>query len=262
VNEGNELFYDDYFQLNLRTTEKMIIDYNPSDAKCWIYDLPEDESIIIKSTFRDNPFLDNNTIKQIENLQYTDIELWTVYGLGERTTSRKNIYAGWTFLDEKPNHFNQYIMGLDFGFNHPTALVRVWFHEDELFIEKLIYKSYLTTPMLIDLMNELGVDKNTEIMADYARPEIIEELKLANFNVHNASKSVKKGIDNVKTFKIFTLENDVDIKMEFDNYMWKKVGDTITDEPVKLHDDIMDAVRYATYYIKQQYYNNSPMSFF
>jgi hypothetical protein len=99
-------------------------------------------------------------------------------------------------------------------------------------------------------------------MADYARPEIIEELKLANFNVHNATKAVKKGIDNVKTFKIFTLENDADIKLEYDNYMWKKVGDNITDEPVKQWDDIMDAVRYATYYIKQQYYNNSPMSFF
>lgn len=258
-NEANELFYDDFLQLNMRTTGKFIVDYNPSDASCWIYELPEEEKIVIKSTYKDNPFLEQSIIKQIENLQFTDTALWSIYGLGERASSRKNIYHNWTMLDEKPSYMTQYIYGLDFGFNHPTALIKVWFWEDELFFEKIIYESYLTTTDLVERMNELlGVDK-TEIMADYARPEIIQELSFAGFNIHNAKKAVKKGIDNIKTFKVSILSKDKDLIKEYENYMWKKVGDTITDEPVKLYDDAMDAIRYAVYYIKENFSDASPL---
>lgn len=259
INESNELFYDDFNQLNLRTTDKLILDYNPSDANSWIYELPEEDSIIIKSTYKDNPFLEDNIIKQIENLKNTDAALWSIYGLGERATSRKNIYSNWTFLDSKPDRFVQYMYGLDFGFNHPTSLVKVYFFEDELFIETLIYESYLTTTDLIERMKELNIDTNTEIMADYARPEIIAEISLANYNVQNAKKSVKKGIDNVKTFRVYGLQSDKSLIKEYENYMWKKVGDQIIDEPVKLYDDSMDAIRYCVYNIKDLFYNDSPM---
>lgn len=259
ANEANELFYDDYLQLNMRTTGKFIVDYNPSDANCWIYELAIDDKIIIKSTYKDNPFLEDSIIKQIENLQYTDQALWTIYGLGERSTSRKNIYSNWEFVDSKPERFQNYIYGLDFGFNHPTALVKVYYFENELFIETILYQSYLTTTDLVNTFKQLGVDNKKEMMADYARPEIIQELRLNDFNVQNATKHVNKGIDNIKTFKVFGLSKDKDLQKEYDNYMWRKVGDTITDEPVKLFDDAMDAARYAVYYIKQQFYNNSPL---
>jgi radical SAM superfamily enzyme len=77
----------------------------------------------------------------------------------------------------------------------------------------------------------------------------------AGFNVHNANKSVKKGIDNIKTFGVFCLENE-HLKKEYQNYKWKKMGDQILDEPVKLYDDAMDATRYATTYIKEQYFTD------
>ena len=80
-------------------------------------------------------------------------------------------------------------------------------------------------------------------------------MQTAGYNVNNANKVVKKGIDNVKTFGVYALDNPA-LKKEYDNYKWKKVGDTITDEPVKLFDDAMDAVRYATTYIKEMYYSD------
>lgn len=267
VNEANELLYDDFFQLNLRTakengTAKLIFDYNPSDSNSWLYKLPKEETYFIKSTFRDNPFLDDNTIKQIEQLKYLDPEMWAIFGMGERTNSRLNIWYNWEFVEKKPDYFKEYIMGIDFGFNHPTVLVKVYFHERELFVETIIHESYLTTTDLINKMNELGVDQNVEIMADWARPEIIQEMKLVGYNVHPANKSVKKGIDNVKQFKVYGYSDDKNMITEFENYKWRKVGDRITDEPVKEYDDISDAIRYATYYIKEQYYDNSPMLFF
>ena len=252
-NEANELYYDDFTQLNMRTEFKLIFDYNPSESSSWLYELPKDESILIKSTYRDNPFLPDSIKKQIEDLKRTDEALYQIYALGEKAISKSNIYSNWNFLNHRPSKFVKYIYGLDFGYNHPTALVRVYWCDNDIYIEKVIYESYLTTSNLIERMNELGVEKQIEIMADYSRPEIIAEMNNAGFDVQNANKVVKKGIDNIKTFGVFC-EDSKEIKKEYDNYKWKKVGDIITDEPVKLFDDAMDAIRYATSHIRQTYY--------
>jgi phage terminase large subunit len=254
-NEANELYFEDFQQLNMRTEYKMIFDYNPSDSASWLYELPDEDKVVIKSTYRDNPFLPDSIKRQIEDLKRTDEALYQIYALGERAISKSNIYNNWTFVKEKEPRFQSYVYGLDFGYNHPTALVRVYWHEKDIYIEPVIYESYLTTTMLIDKMGILGIDKNTDILADYSRPEIIAEMQNAGYNVNNANKVVKKGIDNVKTFGVYC-QDDPRIKREYENYKWKKVGDAILDEPVKLYDDAMDAVRYATTYIKETYYTD------
>ena len=254
-NEANELFYDDFTQLNMRTEQKLIFDYNPSDSTSWLYDLPKDESVLIKSTYRDNPFLPDSIKRQIEDLKRTDEALYQIYALGEKAISKSNIYSNFTFLPHRPARFTQYVYGCDFGYNHPTALMRVYWHEKDIFIEPVIYESYLTTSNLIDRLAELNIEKEIEIIADYARPEIIAEMNQAGYNVLNANKVVKKGIDNVKTFGVFCLENEY-LKKEYQKYKWKKIGDTITDEPVKLYDDALDATRYAVTYIKEQYFTD------
>jgi phage terminase large subunit len=254
-NEANELFYEDFLQLNMRTEFKMIFDYNPSESNSWLYELPKEESVLIKSTYKDNPFLPDSIKRTIEDLKRTDADLYQIYALGEKTISKSNIYSNFTFLSHRPARFTQFIYGCDFGYNHPTALMRVYWHEKDIFIEPVIYESYLTTSNLIDRLAELNIEKEIEIIADYARPEIIAEMNQAGYNVLNANKVVKKGIDNVKTFGVFCLENEY-LKKEYQNYKWKKIGDTITDEPVKLYDDALDATRYATTYIKEQYFTD------
>jgi len=254
-NEANELWFEDFQQLNMRTEGKLIFDYNPSESASWLYELPEEESILIKSTYKDNPFLPESIKRQIEDLRRTDEALYQIYALGEKAISKSNIYSGWTFLKERPERFQNFVYGLDFGYNHPTALVRVYWHEKDIFIEPVIYESYLTTTQLIHKFESLGIGKNDDILADYSRPEIIAEMQTSGYNVNNATKGVKKGIDNVKTFGVFALDNPA-LKKEYDNYKWKKVGDNITDEPVKLFDDAMDAVQYAVRYIKDMYYSD------
>ena len=254
-NEANELFYEDFLQLNMRTEFKMIFDYNPSESNSWLYELPKEESVLIKSTYKDNPFLPDSIKRTIEDLKRTDADLYQIYALGEKTISKSNIYSNFTFLSHRPARFTQFIYGCDFGYNHPTALMRVYWHEKDIFIEPVIYESYLTTSNLIDRLAELNIEKEIEIIADYARPEIIAEMNQAGYNVLNANKVVKKGIDNVKTFGVFCLENEY-LKKEYQNYKWKKIGDTITDEPVKLYDDALDATRYAVTYIKEQYFTD------
>jgi phage terminase large subunit len=254
-NEANELYFDDFTQLNMRTESKLIFDYNPSESTSWLYELPMDESILIKSTYKDNPFLPQSIRAQIEDLKRTDEALYQIYALGEKAISKSNIYSNWSFIPHRPARFVNYVYGLDFGYNHPTALMRVYWCDNDIYIEPVIYESYLTTPMLIDKMQSFNVEKTVTIVADYARPEIIAELNNAGYDVQNANKVVKKGIDNIKTFGVFC-QDDKALKKEYENYKWKKVGDMITDEPVKMWDDAMDAIRYATTHIRQEYYTD------
>jgi phage terminase large subunit len=254
-NEANELWFEDFQQLNMRTEDKLIFDYNPSDSSSWLYKLPPEESVLIKSTYRDNPFLPESIKRQIEDLKRTDEALYQIYALGEKAISKSNIYNNWTFLGRKPQRFQSYVYGLDFGYNHPTALIRVYWSDGDIWIEPVIYESYLTTSELIEKFKQLEIEKTVDVLADYSRPEIIAELQNAGYNVNNANKSVKMGINFVKTFGVFCQEDEA-LKKEYENYKWKKVGDIITEEPVKLYDDAMDAVRYATTYIKETYYTD------
>jgi len=254
-NEANELFYDDFTQLNMRTETKLIFDYNPSDSSSWLYELPKNESILIKSTYRDNPFLSESIKRQIEDLKRTDESLYQIYALGEKTISKSNIYSNWTFVKHRPAKFTSYVYGLDFGYNHPTALVRVYWRDNDIYIEPVLYESYLTTTNLIEKLKLLNVEEGVEILADYSRPEIIQEMNNSGYNVLNANKTVKKGIDNIKSFGVYC-EEDQRIKKEYENYKWKKIGDNIIDEPIKLYDDAMDAIRYATTFIKENYYTD------
>jgi phage terminase large subunit len=254
-NEANELYFDDFTQLNMRTESKLIFDYNPSESTSWLYELPQEESVLIKSTYKDNPFLPQSIRAQIEDLKRTDEALYQIYALGEKAISKSNIYSNWSFIPHRPARFVNYVYGLDFGYNHPTALMRVYWCDNDIYIEPVIYESYLTTPMLIDKMQSFNIEKTVTIVADYARPEIIAELNNAGYDVQNANKVVKKGIDNIKTFGVLC-QDDKAIRKEYENYKWKKVGDMITDEPVKMWDDAMDAIRYATTHIRQEYYTD------
>jgi phage terminase large subunit len=254
-NEANELYFDDFTQLNMRTEDKLIFDYNPSDSASWLYELPAEESIKIKSTYKDNPFLPDSIKAQIEDLKRTDEALYQIYALGEKAISKSNIYSQWTFVAHRPSRFVKYVYGLDFGYNHPSALMRVYYCDNDIYIEPVIYESYLTTTMLIEKLATLNIEQTVTILADYSRPEIIQEMNIAGYDVQNANKVVKKGIDNLKTFGVFC-QDDKAIKREYENYKWKKIGDFITDEPVKLFDDAMDAIRYATTHIRQEYYTD------
>lgn len=254
ANEANELFYEDYVQLNLRTEEKLIFDYNPSESVSWIYELPPDECVHIHSTYKDNPFVAPEIVRQIELYKVTDPELYEVFGLGKRINGRQNIYAGWNFLEERPARFQSFVYGIDFGYNHPTALVKVWHYENELFIEELLYERYLTAADIVTKLNSLNLNKDVPIIAEVARPEINQELVQAGYYIINANKAVKEGINAVKSYIVNVSSTAKNIRKEFENYKWKKIGDRITDDPIKLFDDGLDGLRYGVLYIK----NNIP----
>jgi phage terminase large subunit len=252
VNEANELWHEDFMQLNMRTTFKLIFDYNPSDSDSWLYRLPAEDKIVIKSTYKDNPFLEKAIRKQIEDLKDTDEALYQIYALGEQAVSRENVFPLWEVLTERPPRFKEYVYGLDFGYQHPMALIKVWYCENELFLEEVIYESYLTSADLIERMNQLGISKTKEIIADYARPEMIAEIREQDYYVLNADKNVLKGIDALRRCKVYVDEKSKNIQRENRNYKYKKINGEVRDKEVsKRDDDAMDAIRYANVWIQQ-----------
>jgi phage terminase large subunit len=247
-NEANEIEFDEFNQLVMRTSGKVIMDYNPSDTEHWIYDIiNQDNSVLVKSTYKDNPFLTKEQVEYIENLINVDENYYKIYALGERPTSQSRIYTHFKqYVDDL--QYEDYCYGLDFGFNHPSALILTNFKDNKIFVKELIYKSGLTTADLIKMMSELNIDKSKPIYCDSARPEVIEEIRRAGFYKATLSnKNVKEGIDKIKSMEVFIHIESVNLWREYRMYSWRTYKNMILDEPIKENDDAMDALRYSVY---------------
>ena len=250
LNEANEINLEEYTQLNLRTTEKLIFDFNPSDNFHWLYDLiNRDESILIKSTYKDNPFLTKSQVSEIENLINVDEGYYRIYALGEKSSGKTTIYTHYKMYDIEPDG-GETVYGLDFGFNHPSCLIECRMIDGEIWAKEIIYKSGLTAKDLIQLMNDCEVNKKKDIICDSARPEIIEELKRNGYMAREAIKDVKAGIDTIKSQTLHINKWSVNLIKELSSYKWKTNGDIVLDEPVKIYDDACDALRYACHWWK------------
>lgn len=252
VNEATELAWEEFQQINMRTSEKIILDYNPSSVESWLYNLPEDKTRFIHSTFLDNPFLSESIREEILNYKNSDPDYYQIFTLGKRCFSRENVYHQWQ-QGERPEHLTEHIYAIDFGFNHETALVRIFYHpnHNEIWVEELIYESGLTSQDLVDKMEWLTLDKSRILVTETARPEIVTDLKRAGYKCVLAQKDVKEGILVVKGFKISVSPDSKNIHKENYNYRYKKINGIISEEVIKLYDHAMDAVRYGAFYIKK-----------
>ena len=251
-NEANEISYEKFQQINMRTNSKIIVDYNPSAIDSYLYELPVEKTTTIHSTYLDNPFLSKEIVEEIENYKYTDEDYYQIFTLGQRCFSRENVYSQWE-ISEKPEHLTEHIYAIDFGFTHPTAMVKIWYHpnHNEVFIEELIYEPGLTAKETVDKIKSKNVDISKVIVCETARPEIVKDMKQAGYKTVAAQKDVREGILVVKGFKVLISASSKNIQKENFNYRYKKINGIILEEPVKLWDDAMDAIRYGLFYIKK-----------
>ena len=166
INEANELTWEDFFQLNVRTTDKIIIDYNPSDEFHWIYDelQPREDADFFVTTYLDNPFLEKELVNEIERLRDADDNHWLVYGTGQRGVSRDVIYTHWQHCSELPGKGETWL-GQDFGFNVPSALIMCEMYEGAIYCKELLYETKLTTADLIERYKLMGISKAIEFKA-------------------------------------------------------------------------------------------------
>ena len=246
INECNNVTFETYNQLEVRTKNQIFLDYNPSH-EFWVHEYLLKDSInhrFIKSTYKDNPYLDENIVKSIESRMHIDPNWWRVFGEGELGFSESIIFTHWKQCKQVP--VGNVVYGLDFGYNHPTVLVKVTEADGIYYAEQLLYESHLTNQQLIEKLKVLIPNRTADIWADYSRPEQIREIYLAGFNIKDANKDVKKGIDSVKSKELFIHEASVEGIKEMRSYSWKKDrNDKMLEEPIKANDDFVDALRYA-----------------
>ena len=252
INEANLISFELFTQLALRTTGTIFLDYNPADLYSWVYKIPDrPNAAFIHSTYKNNlGNLPAEQIAEIEYLREADQNLWKVYGLGLKGTSTETIYTHWMLCDGFPEDCTDISFGLDFGYNHPTALIKTGVKGRRVYVQELLYQSGLTNADLAHyITSQLGFTRLTgTIWADHSRPEAIKELKLAGLDVREAKKDVKEGISCIQASPLYIVKDSVNTIKEIKTYKWlKKKDGTVTDEPVKFKDDAMDAMRYARY---------------
>jgi phage terminase large subunit len=250
INEANELGLEDFRQLLIRTTGKVLLDYNPSDEFHWIYDhvIPREDATFFQSTFRDNPFLEPSLVTEIERLQVADPNYWRIYGLGERGQSRTTILTHWSQTETIDPRFKLVAYGLDFGYtNDPTACVAVYSDGEAFLLDEVLYQNGLSNRQIFQLL-ESEVGKNT-VIADSAEPKSIDELHGYGMNVHSARKgpdSVRAGIQFFHSKPLAVTSRSLNLIKELRNYKWKedKNGKNLN-EPVDAFNHAIDAARYA-----------------
>jgi len=259
-NEANELEYkQEFFQLLMRTENKIFIDFNPDDEQVWInqeIEIKRSNEVgdveVIVSNYKNNSFLPKSLIKEIEYLKQTDKEFWKIYGLGEYGNISGLIYENVKYVNSMPDS-KLVAYGLDFGYSlDPAACLAVYKRDKDLYLKEILYEKGLTNQDLAERLKPI-VNRD-EVICDSAEPKSIEELYRLGINAKPAVKgrdSILNGIDILKRYNI-NVVNSSNLKKEFRTYKWAtdKNGNSLQ-KPIGL-DHLMDALRYvALIHLKQ-----------
>lgn len=249
-NEANELDFDKWTQLMLRTTMFKIIDYNPSFSEShWIHRIVNQnkDTAFHITTYNDNPYLEDEVIKAIESLKDTDPNLWKVYGLGVMGEIEGLIFH-FKEVKEVPEYAKKkHYRGIDFGYtNDPTAIVDVYVHDKTIYIEEIAYRTHMLTS---DIISELKDDTTIDVISESADPRLVDEIYNAGINIYPVTKfpdSINAGIAKMKEFKLCVTERSINVQKEFKNYIYQrdKEGNFIN-KPIDKFNHAIDAIRYV-----------------
>lgn len=248
VNEANKVSYIAYQQLAWRTRLLKIIDYNPSDYDSWVYDL---DAHYIQSTYKDNPFLSEEQIREIQNIK--DPDLYRVFVEGKRGVNVSGkIFKNYQIVNEVPEGFKLRYYGLDFGYHpDPCAMVEIWSDRthQSIYIREVLYKTRLTQSDLRREMRERNVSKIVPIVADSSEMATINELLYDGYLIQPSVKgagSVKRGVLNMKRFNLLLDVNSPNLLKEFELYSEVlDIDGKPTGEIADKYNHTIDSCRYA-----------------
>lgn len=248
INEANNIPYEAFDQLEVRTKEFIFLDWNPTN-EFWFYtDVKGDRSDVehITLTYLDNEALSKDIIGSIEQRKGKK-GWWQVYGLGQLGEVEGKIYKDWKIIDEIPHEARLERRGLDFGYtNDPTAIVDIYKYNGGYILDEQIYQKGLSNKEIYDKLNLL---EPILTIADSAEPKSIDEIASYGTNIVGATKgpgSVNQGIQLVQDQRISVTKTSLNVIREYRNYLWQtdKEG-KILNKPEGGLDHALDAIRYA-----------------
>jgi len=256
LEEANEFADTDLQQINLRLRGQstvpfqITVSFNPVSAFHWLksyfVDNQPESCTLLKTTYKDNKFIDDGYRKQLEALKGT---AYQVYALGEWGVTEGLVFKDFK-VSEVPDNAKLYGYGMDFGFSSDElAMVALWVRGDEIYLDEMIYQTGLTNSDIMRKLKSMNINQHARIVADSAEPKSIEELYRAGFNIHPCKKgpdSIRYGIDLMQSKQIFITPQSRNIQKEFYSYTWKQdKNGRYLPEPVDCLNHAIDASRYV-----------------
>jgi len=249
INEANNIPYEAFDQLEVRTKEFIFLDWNPTN-EFWFYEevLNKRQDLDhITLTYKDNEALDKAIVDSIETRRDRK-SWWKVYGEGQLGEVEGKIYRDWQIIDEISHYARLERIGLDFGYsNDPSAIVAVYYYDGGYIWDEIAYQKGLSNKQIADII--LNQETKALVVADSAEPKSIDEIKSYGVNIVAAEKgkdSVNNGIQLVQDQRISVTKRSVNIIKEYRNYLWETDKDgKILNVPEHTWSHSMDAGRYA-----------------
>lgn len=250
INECNNVTFESYQQLAIRTKKFIYLDYNPTN-EFWVHTELIDDADFIILTYKDNEALDPAIIKEIEKARDKAetssywANWWKVYGLGQIGSLEGVIFNNWQTIDKIPDDARLLGYGLDFGYsNDPTAIIEVYKYNDKRILNEICYLKGLSNAQIAK-----KITTKLPIYCDSAEPKSIAELRsygLSAYAVTKGADSITFGIQTMQEQEYLLTSHSTNVINEFRKYAWdkdKKTGETLN-KPIDDYNHAIDAIRY------------------
>jgi phage terminase large subunit len=251
VNEANELSFIEWQQLKMRTTRFSIVDYNPSFSDDhWLCGLNKDpRTYHFITTYKDNPFLEQTIIDEIESLRLKNQSLWQIYGLGLQAVIEGLIFKNVEIIDEFPNYAKKICLGMDFGYSTDfTAMIKCGIIDNNLYLDELCFRTEMLTS---DIIRELKQYPRIKVYSESADPRLVQEIANAGIWIYPIQKgagSIIAGVTKMLEYKIHITSPSLNLIKEFKNYTYLQDKDgKWLNEPIDAYNHGIDAARYYVY---------------
>lgn len=248
LNECNNIKESTFDQLEVRTKERIFLDYNPTH-EFWAHRLMDyrDDFDYIHSTYQDNDLLDERIKKSIEQRRGNE-NWWRVYGKGETGILEGLVFYNWKQVEDFPE-CDWEVYGMDFGYsNDPTTTIRIGYKGGELYLDEVLYRTGMTNQEIAKFIKAHGLTGT--FVADSAEPKSIEEIYRHGIDIRPSQKgkdSINFGITLLQDYQMNVTKRSTNLIKELRNYMWdkNKEGNKLN-KPVDMYNHAIDATRYGS----------------
>lgn len=251
INECNNVPFEAYNQLSIRTNREVWLDYNPTHSFYVHTELKNDaDAEFIILTYKDNEALPKSIVNELEKVKVKakTSNYWAnwakVYLYGEVGVLEGVIFNNWQTIDVIPNDAVLEGIGLDFGYsNDPTAIVEVYRYNNKRILNEICYQTGLVNSQIAKIL-----PNNVFIYADSAEPKSIEEIRRTGKIIRGVTKgkdSIMYGISTMQSQEYLVTTRSTNLIKELRNYSWDtdRNGKKLN-KPVDLYNHCLDSVRY------------------
>ena len=251
INECNNVNFEAYNELSIRTKREVYLDFNPAN-EFWVHTELKDESDadFIILTYKDNEGLDDGIVQQIEKNRLKAAtssywaNWWKVYGLGELGQLQGAVFTNYKIIDKIPGDARLLGIGLDFGYtNDPSAIIEVYKHNETRILNEVKYQTGMLNSDIAKVL-----PKSIPVYADSAEPKSIADIQRYGITIKGVTKgrdSVNYGIDVMQAQSYLVTSSSTNLIKELRSYCWDvdKAGKRLN-KPIDNFNHALDAVRY------------------